>query len=132
MDPLSIQNTLRGLSGVGQLQPSPLASPELPLVAPGENSGLRLSELSEVQPGDNSRHAGHGPSFMETLSEYMKGVNDQVLKADERMAELASGKATNIPEALIKVQQADLQVRVLVETRNKIIRAYEEIMRMQA
>jgi flagellar hook-basal body complex protein FliE len=124
MDDMTIQTTMRSLSGVGRLP----GSPEVPLAAPGVGSGLEDLDMGS----GGSMPVGGSSSFKETLAEYMDGVNEQLLEVDKGMADLASGKSANIHNTLIAMQKADLQVKLLVETRNKVLRAYEEIMRMQA
>jgi flagellar hook-basal body complex protein FliE len=140
MDPLTIQNTLRGLSGVGRLggpaseiprasdpQTAPNILRELPDL---DRLGGASPEIQLVQPGAKPGTV-HAASFQETLASYLEEVNRQVLASDQDMADLASGKSQNIHNALIAMQKADLQVRLLVETRNKVMQAYDEIMRMQ-
>jgi flagellar hook-basal body complex protein FliE len=112
MDPLTIQTHLRNLSGVGQL-------PETPAPRP--------TTLSVEKPA-----ALDGPSFGETLGKYINEVNTEIQTADAGMADLAAGRSGDLHGTLIAMQKADIQLRLLVETRNKVIRAYEDIMRMQA
>ena len=112
LDPLTIQSTLRSISGDGRL-----GAPEIEPIAPGP-----------IQ----SQPAAEGPSFRETLSEYLSDVNNELIAADQGMADLASGRSQDVHGTLIAMQKADIQLRLLVEVRNKVIGAYEEVMRIQA
>jgi flagellar hook-basal body complex protein FliE len=47
------------------------------------------------------------------------------------MQELATGKSNNIHETMIAAEKADLSLRLMVQVRNKIIEAYQEVMKMQ-
>jgi flagellar hook-basal body complex protein FliE len=49
--------------------------------------------------------------------------------ADKAVKELASGG--DITQALIAMEKADVSFNLMVEVRNKLLSAYEEIMRMQ-
>ncbi|MDL2227102.1 flagellar hook-basal body complex protein FliE, partial [Deltaproteobacteria bacterium OttesenSCG-928-M10] len=46
--------------------------------------------------------------------------------------ELATGRNGNIHETLIAMSKADVSFRMIMQVRNKIISAYQEVMRMQA
>jgi flagellar hook-basal body complex protein FliE len=44
---------------------------------------------------------------------------------------LATGQSQNIHQAMIALQQADISFQLMMQIRNKLITAYEEIQRMQ-
>ena len=48
------------------------------------------------------------------------------------MGEVATGKVENIHEAMIAMQKADLSFKLMVEARNRIVRAYEEVIKIKA
>jgi flagellar hook-basal body complex protein FliE len=68
--------------------------------------------------------------FKKVLTESVGEVNDRLLQADEDAREMITGKK-DIHEAMISMEQAHLSMRLLIQVRNKIISAYEEIMRIQ-
>ncbi len=110
MDPISINNHMRTLSGAGQL-----GKPEIEL----------------VPPSDITESSGAEPSFGQTFAESLQKVNDQMLTSDKMVNDLATGQSSNIHGTLISMQKADISFRMVLEVRNKVMRAYEEIMRMQ-
>ncbi len=63
--------------------------------------------------------------FQEMLSE----VNGQQHQADTQVRQLLSGKA-DLHEAMLALEKANLSLRLLVQVRNKLVRAYEELSRM--
>ncbi len=70
-------------------------------------------------------------SFKDLLKESIKEV-DQVQKAAGKAVEsLAVGKAENIHETMIALEKAEISFKMMMEVRNKIVKAYEEVMRMQ-
>ncbi|HPM77670.1 MAG TPA: flagellar hook-basal body complex protein FliE [bacterium] len=71
-----------------------------------------------------------GPSFNEVLKKAIAEVSGLEKDADRQVLELAAGKATNIHEAMLALQKADISFKMLMEIRDKIISAYNEIMRM--
>lgn len=72
-----------------------------------------------------------GPSFADTLKEAVNNVNQLHLDADRKAQELATGKTDDIAGVMIATEKADIALRAMVQVRNKIIDAYQEIMKMQ-
>jgi len=56
---------------------------------------------------------------------------DQAQKAADTQAEnIATGKSKNLHEAILAMEMAETSLRMAVTVRNKVIDAYQEIMRM--
>lgn len=56
----------------------------------------------------------------------------QLHTEDEKNTELlAIGKADNLHKIMIDAEKADIALQLMLQTRNKAIEAYQEIMRMQ-
>ena len=72
-----------------------------------------------------------GASFADTLSESLGKVNDLQKKADKAIEDFATGKTRNIHETMIAVNKADIAFRLTMQVRNKIVEAYQEVMRTQ-
>jgi flagellar hook-basal body complex protein FliE len=67
-----------------------------------------------------------GLSFMAGLD----SVNKARLEADRMQEDLAMGGPTNIHEAMIAAEKADLSMQMAVQVRNRILNAYTEITQM--
>ncbi|HAX45987.1 MAG TPA: flagellar hook-basal body complex protein FliE [Nitrospina sp.] len=52
-------------------------------------------------------------------------------EADAAIEDFATGKTRNIHETMIAVNNADLAFRLSMQMRNKIVEAYQEVMRTQ-
>lgn len=72
-----------------------------------------------------------GKSFADTLNDAVESVNHLQKVSDQKMQELSTGKSKNIPEVMIAAEKADIALRLMVQVRNKIIDAYQEVMKMQ-
>jgi flagellar hook-basal body complex protein FliE len=70
-------------------------------------------------------------SFADTLKDAVNSVNTMQKDSDKKMEELATGKNHNVAEVMIAAEKADISLKLLVQVRNKIIEAYQEIMKMQ-
>ena len=68
--------------------------------------------------------------FKKVLTQSIEEANDQLLQADSDIQGMVTGKK-DIHQAVISMEQANISMRLLIQVRNRIISAYEEIMRMQ-
>lgn len=72
-----------------------------------------------------------GPSFADLLANSIKEVNALQHDADQAIQDLTVGKTENVTEVLTAVEKADLAFRALMQIRNKLVDAYEEIQRLR-
>lgn len=89
-----------------------------------DNKSMKID--SSVQTGKDA-----GPSFADTLKEAVNNVNELSLNADRKAQELSTGKTDDIAGVMLAAEKADIALRAMVQVRNKIIDAYQEIMKMQ-
>lgn len=85
---------------------------------------------SEFSAGSVSESDG-AKSFADTLKDAVENVNQTQKEADVQMQKLATGKAESIPDVMIAAEKADIALRLMLQVRNKVIDAYQEIMKMQ-
>lgn len=52
-------------------------------------------------------------------------------QAETKVSGVIDGNGTDVHSALIAVEKADLSFQLMMQVRNKIVSAYEEISRMQ-
>lgn len=69
--------------------------------------------------------------FGQFLEEAVSEVNQQQLNADKAVEQLQTGEASNLHEVMVAMEKADISLRLMVQMRNKVVEAYQEIMRMQ-
>lgn len=69
--------------------------------------------------------------FIGSLEESLQEVNALQKDADLAINALATGDSQNVHEAMLAVSKADLAFRMTMQVRNKIVEAYQEVMRMQ-
>ncbi len=72
---------------------------------------------------------GRPQDFARVLKEAIKEVNQLQLEADRAVHDLALGKA-DLHTTMIALEKAEISFRLMMQIRNKIIKAYEEVMRM--
>lgn len=88
--------------------------------------------MSDQQGLLNPSSKGGGsdtPDFGELVSQSLQGVVDAGKTSDALSTDLVNGKA-NVVDVVTAVSQTELAVESLVAIRDRVISAYEEIMRM--
>ena len=95
-----------------------------------------LKALQGVGPSKGLKTSGEsketgGPSFADTLAQSLDKVNTLQKEADVAIQDFATGNTRNIHETMIAVGKADLAFRLTMQVRNKMVEAYQEVMRLQ-
>ncbi|GMV99647.1 MAG: hypothetical protein AMXMBFR84_07860 [Candidatus Hydrogenedentota bacterium] len=72
-----------------------------------------------------------GQSFKELLMESIGEVQRLQGEADNTIKQLVAGEIKDVTEAMVAVERADMSFQTMMAVRNKIVAAYEEVMRMQ-
>ncbi len=70
-------------------------------------------------------------SFGEALREMFESTNRLQERADSEVQAVAAGKNGDLHQTMIAMEEADVSFQMLMQVRNKIVAAYQEIMRMQ-
>lgn len=71
------------------------------------------------------------PGFKEFMKQAVVETNNKQLEAHKSMEEIATGKSANIHETMIAIQKAEVSFKMMMQVRNKVMNAYQEVMRMQ-
>jgi flagellar hook-basal body complex protein FliE len=95
-----------------------------------QSLGKLASSLKSFKT-DVSDNGPEGASFGDWLNQSIKSVNHMYNEADESALKLVSGENKDIHGTMIKMQKAEIAISLMMEIRNKVISAYEEIKRMQ-
>ncbi len=77
-------------------------------------------------PGDAT-----GPTFKDVLMENIEQVNKLQQDAERAIEDLYSGRRDDVDGVLIAKQKADLAFQLLLQVRNKMVSAYDEIRQMR-
>lgn len=71
--------------------------------------------------------APDGPSFKDVLLKNIEQVNELQQDAEMAIEDLASGKRDDYANVMIAKQKADMAFQMLMQVRNKMVDAYEEV-----
>lgn len=92
-------------------------------------SGIRILPAEIQAPKSGAANAKS--EFLETLESAMDQVQNAQGAAATKVAELLNGNGMDVHSAMIAVEKADLSFQLMMQVRNKIVAAYQEVSRMQ-
>ncbi|QQR81117.1 MAG: flagellar hook-basal body complex protein FliE [Deltaproteobacteria bacterium] len=106
------------------IQPSQLTSP------------ASLQSIEELKKSDPSlsglTNSKKQSGFAEMVSQGIQSVNHEMNEATKVSESFMMGeKKYDIHEVMISLEKADLSFRYMAQVRNKVLDAYNEVMRMQ-
>jgi len=103
----------------------------MPTPAIAANAYASLARLTDPAAGLAKAIGGEsgGPNFGSLLKEAMSAVTEAGRQSDAQSQAMATGKA-NIVDVVTAVAETEVAVSALVSVRDKVVQAYEEIMRM--
>jgi flagellar hook-basal body complex protein FliE len=92
------------------------------------NPNLQVPEI-----GSPRAHAieKSGTGFGEILKDAISTVNELQKQSDQQIQKFMTGESQDLHTTVIAMQKADLSFQMMMQVRNKIVQAYQEIMRMQ-
>lgn len=70
-------------------------------------------------------------NFSSWFSKEMSGVNERLVNADIAIQQLAVGETQSLHDVMIRLEEARHSFQLLVQVRNRLLEAYQEVMRMQ-
>ncbi|MCD6184882.1 MAG: flagellar hook-basal body complex protein FliE [Deltaproteobacteria bacterium] len=94
-------------------------------------NNIEISVPSYSRKTIHSESENNKSSFGKILTDSLVEVNKLQKEADKASSDLVTGKETDIHNTMIAIEKADISFRLMMQVRNKIVAAYEEIKRMQ-
>ncbi|ACM92274.1 flagellar hook-basal body complex protein (FliE) [Nautilia profundicola AmH] len=78
----------------------------------------------------NNKNKADG-SFEDLLKKELDTTNNMMQNAEKAEADIATGKVEDLAKASITIQKAEMQMKMVLEVRNKAINAYKELLKTQ-
>lgn len=92
----------------------------------GAISNAYVPNVSSLESGQTA-----GGSFSEILSDAVRSVNQLHDQAAVQVGNLLQGGNADLNDVMIAVEKADVSFQMMMQVRNKIVSAYQDIERMQ-
>jgi flagellar hook-basal body complex protein FliE len=93
------------------------------------SNAQKLIDRGLKAPGDVADGESQGPDFAKLLTQAVQGVVDTGAQSDQKSLDLLSGRG-NLIDVVTSVAQTQVAVEGLVAVRDRVISAYEDIMKM--
>jgi flagellar hook-basal body complex protein FliE len=92
-----------------------------------------IAALNALSAIDTSRLAQLQslPSTFDTLVSQLSGVNEQMQANAQALQSVALGETDNLHQVMMNLERTKLDFDLLLAVRNKVLDAYQELMRMQ-
>jgi flagellar hook-basal body complex protein FliE len=87
--------------------------------------------LPEVGQLPKSTAAGSKAEFSNYLKEAVGEVNQLQQVADKAIQQLVADGKGDLQDTMVALEKADVSFRFMMQVRNKVLEAYQEIIRMQ-
>ena len=98
-------------------------------------AGIPITGVAGGQLGALGGSAGAsksgGESFGAVLKQAIERVNDLERQSSAEIDRLLTGDSEDLHRTVLAVQKSELAFSMLLEVRNKVVQAYQEIMRIQ-
>lgn len=96
---------------------------------------MRITGVNPLPSFGENAVGGAAAATGEAFGSSLRGALDKLEKsqqnADLEIAKAVSGESPDLHRTVIALQTADLTFQLALQIRNKVINAYEEVMRMQ-
>ncbi|BCB96475.1 flagellar hook-basal body complex protein FliE [Dissulfurispira thermophila] len=93
-----------------------------------------IKKIGEITQGiaQPSKTAGKSSaSFEDAIKDALNEVSTIQNEAEKAIEDFSKGEIKDIHTVVIAMEKADISLQTLLQVRNKLLTAYEEIMRMQ-
>ena len=92
---------------------------------------LQLQGLSELNKVGNKTNGNQGDlSFRSIFDNAINNYIDSEKQVDDDIYKLSTGESDDLHNLMINTQKAELSLELMLQLRNKVLDAYNEIMRM--
>jgi flagellar hook-basal body complex protein FliE len=90
-----------------------------------------IDAVSALQATATPSTAGTGAGFGTWFASELAAVNGKLVQADRQSQAVAAGAPQNLHETMINLEEARLSFQLLMQVRNKLLEAYQEVMKAQ-
>lgn len=94
-------------------------------------SNRPMTVQTGVEKGNQITPAQAQQSFSNLLKAAINEVNEVQNQSDNLTKKLAMGEPVELHQVMIAAEKASITLQTTMEIRNKVVEAYQEIMRMQ-
>jgi len=91
----------------------------------------KVDNLNNLPLNKNNQVKKSDVNFEDVLKKELDETNEALEKAEKVEADIATGRVKDLATASITIQKAEMQMKMMLEVRNKAIDAYKELLKTQ-
>ncbi len=89
------------------------------------NNSMILQNMKKTENKDKNSN------FVDLIKDYIDDVNKKQIDADKTIERFIKGEEKDITNVVLSVEKAEVSLQLFLQIRNKLVQAYQDIMRMQ-
>ena len=83
-----------------------------------------------VTPNDGSRPSAQSSRVGDTFKAALDRLNESQQTSDDLISMLAAGEDVDVHQVMLAVEETDVNFRISMAIRDRLVEAYREVMRM--
>jgi flagellar hook-basal body complex protein FliE len=87
--------------------------------------------LAPLPSAAKAAHGMPGAHFGQLVSQGLERVDTQLMAAQNDLQQLALGQGESLHQVMIRMEEARLSFQLMMQVRNRVLEAYQDVMRMQ-
>jgi len=93
---------------------------------------MNVEAIAAIDVAESSALGGIGSQpFSQHLQTEFLAVNNKIAVAESELQALATGEQNNVHHVMLALEDARMSFQLIAQIRNRVLDAYQDIMRMQ-
>jgi len=97
---------------------------------------MTIEAVSFIPPLQDITVGLEGPAkpsadFSVWMGKQLENVNDKIIESDRQLQGLALGETNNLHQVMLSLEDSKMSFQLAVQVRNRLLEAYQDILRMQ-
>jgi len=97
----------------------------------GQIKSINSPSTAELLKQKDTLSTSSGDAFANHLKSALNEVNELQVQKDEAVADIATGQVKDLHQAALAIDKAEINMKMMLEIRNKALNAYKELGRTQ-
>jgi flagellar hook-basal body complex protein FliE len=89
-----------------------------------------VAPLQPALPGASAPQGVQAP-FGQLVTDGLNQLNEQLKTSQTDLQQLALGETQSLHEVMVRLEESRIAFQVMLQARNRVLEAYQEVMRMQ-
>jgi flagellar hook-basal body complex protein FliE len=92
---------------------------------------IAIGAIAAPQAVGGMQPAGGASDFASLVSQGVTGLNQQLMLSQVDLQRLATGDVQNLHQVMMRLEETRLSFQLFLQVRNRLLEAYQDVMKMQ-